>query len=61
MPQDMDSKRERGSDEAQKLDHGKLFGFRNLAAVTRPGSDMREAAGLAFNKRGGDGETPADL
>lgn len=51
MPQDLNFKRESGSDEGLKLDHGKLVGFRNLAAVTKPGSDVHEAAELAFKKR----------
>ncbi len=49
MPQDFEFKR--GSSEALKLDHGKLFGFRNLTAVTKPGSNVQEAADLAFKKR----------
>ncbi len=35
-----------------KLDRKQLLGFRNLAAVTTPDSDMIESADLAFCKRG---------
>ena len=57
MPQDLDFKRERGPGEAPRLDHGKLVGFRNLAAVTKTGSDVQAAADLAFKKRA-DTENP---
>ena len=61
MANDPGNSRERNSTEAPKLDHGKLFGFRNLAAVTKSGSGVQEAAELAFNKRGGDGENPTQI
>jgi hypothetical protein len=43
------------ANEGPKLDQGKLFGFRNLVAVSKPGDDIRESSELAFNKRGGEG------
>ena len=38
--------------EGPKLDQSRLFGFRNLAPVTKPGDDIRLSSELAFNKRG---------
>lgn len=35
-----------------KLDSAKLFGFRNLGIVASAASDLREAADLAFTKKG---------
>jgi hypothetical protein len=35
-----------------RLDHRKLFGFRNLLSVTAPGSSLRKSAELAFPKQG---------
>lgn len=62
MTNDLSNSRERGSSETPKLDQAKLFGFRNLAPVTKSGSAMQEAAELAFNKRGGpDSENPTEL
>ena len=34
------------------LDPSKLFGFRNVARVTTPDSDVAKSADLAFTKRG---------
>ena len=35
-----------------KLDHARLFGFRNVVCVTDQESDVGESADLAFTKRG---------
>jgi hypothetical protein len=50
--QDMGNKLGMAAKEGPKLDQSKLFGFRNLVAVSKPGDDIRESSELAFNKRG---------
>jgi hypothetical protein len=41
-----------------KLDHTKLLGFRGLAEVTKPGTDLGESADQMFQKRGSEGPAP---
>ena len=53
MQQDSGNKLAMVGKEGPKLDQSRLFGFRNLAPVTRPGDDIRLSSELAFNKRGG--------
>ena len=38
--------------EGPMLDQSRLFGFRNLVAVSKPADDIRQSSELAFNKRG---------
>ena len=52
MQQDSGKKLGMAANGEPKLDQSKLFGFRNLVAVSKPGDDIRESSELAFNKRG---------
>jgi hypothetical protein len=56
--QDLGNKLGTVANEGPKLDQSKLFGFRNLVAVSKPGDDIRESSELAFNKRGDENPPP---
>jgi hypothetical protein len=58
--QDSGNKLGMGAKQGPKLDQGKLFGFRNLLSVTKPGDDIRQSSELAFNKRGTEGPIGQD-